>query len=303
MGPSCVHTLEALLCGFSTPALGIQMSNSQPATAFNVDLKEPRAHASTLRRFAATLTALGAATTLVFMLTSNNDAPWPIFVPVAFMVLAAFAFHAQSFALQVFARSAFWANLLFALMLCLFGSNRGENYALAFLTFSGTTLLILGRDRLSQSGENVPVAYQGTLLLTLLFAFADIQSLMFWGALFIDEGRHFSKSVTMLLACTSMCVALIGILKLRVWGLALNLGANFVIAAAAMFVWDLPFPVVMLLSSTALIQLFLSTPLWLNLLGIHTRTINVSKRVKALVPIATIVMLMASGFLFFGHFR
>jgi len=84
------------------------MKNSQPASVFSVDFKKPR-NAQPLRRLAATLTGLGAATTLVFMLCSNNDAPWPIFVPVAFMVLAAFAFHAQSFALQVFARPfSYW---------------------------------------------------------------------------------------------------------------------------------------------------------------------------------------------------
>ncbi|MCA9709974.1 MAG: hypothetical protein KDK70_29315, partial [Myxococcales bacterium] len=70
-------------------------------------------------------------------------------------------------------------------------------------------------------------------------------------------------SALVLLACAAlMIVALVGLYRLRVWGLVLNIAANLLIAGLAIAdVLDVPGVVQAALCTTAVVQLVLPVPL------------------------------------------
>src|SRR5690606_1248901 len=121
--------------------------------------------------------------------------------------------------------------------------------------------LAMGRAGLDEevpAGRFHPVAFRGSLILALVMALADTQSLLLFGILSLST----DASVLMLVCAAVMTIAVLGLYRLAVWGLALNLVANLVIAGLGLHgALALPEAIVGALVTTAVLQLLLPVPL------------------------------------------
>lgn len=96
---------------------------------------------------------------------------------------------------------------------------------------SGTVLLVLGDRGLEPEryqGVFVPAAHRVTLTVAMILAMADLQAL-----LAINQANHWSNPVANLCAL-GMLSAVLGLYRLRAWGLWLNLVMNVLVAALAL---------------------------------------------------------------------
>ena len=99
-------------------------------------------------------------------------------------------------------------------------------------------------------------------MVSLVMALADTGSLLFYGGVTLEESHGWSASLPFLVSAAVMMVAIHGLYRLRLWGLALNIVANIVIAIIALTgVLDLPNVLAYALAATALVQLLIPVPL------------------------------------------
>ena len=164
---------------------------------------------------------------------------------------------------QLLVRAGLWSNLILGTLLATSASGDGEiGVVMALATAAG--LLALGRSGLDAPSDRfAPVAFRGSLILALVMALADTQSLALFGAIGLERQDGGAT-----LGCAAlMLVALVGLYRLELWGLVLNLVANVLIAGLAFSaVLDLPKPIVFALCTTALIQIALPAPLVLAMI-------------------------------------
>ena len=124
---------------------------------------------------------------------------------------------------------------------------------------------IMGRSGLdSTSGAFTPNAFRNTLLASLLFGLADTWALLFYGLCL--------KATIAVFACAGlMFIALAGLYRLKVWGLALCVVANLIVAGCGLSgLLQLPDILTCGLVATAAIQLLLPIPLIKSMMGSST---------------------------------
>lgn len=128
---------------------------------------------------------------------------------------------------------------------------------------SGTALLLLGENGLEPerySGSFVPSAHREALTLIMILAMADAQTLVSWAQ--ASRWYHPAPGVLGLV----MTIGIIGLYRLRTWGLLFNAAANVGIASVALAgLLHLPIPVVVALTITAGLQLLLLVPVLLSI--------------------------------------
>ena len=117
--------------------------------------------------------------------------------------------------------------------------------------------------------------FRGQLLLALIMAFADAQTLVFSAVMQLRVGMQgwtlagtvaYAGPAT--LAAAVMVLTVWGLYHLRTWALILNLLANFAIAYLALSgTLNVAGPVAMALAATAAIQAFLPVPILAMALG------------------------------------
>lgn len=117
-----------------------------------------------------------------------------------------------------------------------------------------------------------PAAFRTHLVLALVMACADAQTLCFAAVLQIAGGLEHSLvawSGLLTTACALVMIAAVwGVYRLRVWGLLLNVVGNVAIAWLALDgVLRLEFPIGATLAITATMQLLLTVPLIATVLG------------------------------------
>jgi hypothetical protein len=125
-------------------------------------------------------------------------------------------------------------------------------------------LLLAGRAGLdAASGRFRPVAFRGTLVLSLVLALADAGSLSFctFGTAMSgwrDAGAALALGALALLAC----VGVVGLLRLRTWGLLVALASNLLVGTLALTgALPLPPPLRWLFMGTAGLQLIVPLPM------------------------------------------
>jgi len=193
----------------------------------------------------------------------DSNLPWILWAPTALLALSAVLIHRKFLGGQMLARAAWWANLLLGTVIALASTSDERSVAFGLVMACGTALLVVGRNGLGTStGQKFnPVAFRASLTLALVMAMADAQSLLLFGGLELDSW-HYNQPPILLFCASVMIIAIIGLYRLAVWGLILNLAANIVIAAMAIGgVFELPNPIVFMLAATAVIQSLLPIPL------------------------------------------
>lgn len=202
-----------------------------------------------------------------------------VMLPMAMLAWATRLVTRPSFGAQVLVRSIAVSNLVVALLLAISVGGIVGAVSQVVIAFSCYRVLKLLGDRgLDASDEHstfTPVAFRGFLILALIMAFADAQTLMFsamtQGSYLLTDGRTLEIATAMvptLLAAGIMVLNVWGLFRLRTWAMLLNIAANLVIARMALTgglsVND---PVAASLTSTAVVQLMLPVPILATWLG------------------------------------
>ncbi|WP_428265643.1 hypothetical protein [Haliangium sp.] len=244
------------------PAPGLALAAPSPRAA-------PTAAAiSPWRRLLAMAGSLLAAMAIPLQLTLDHGSEKAtvvalLMIPTALSLLAAGLLHSRYLGAQMLARATWWSNLILGTLISTTGAGEDAMLLGLMLTLgSGGALLVMGRAGLgagSVAGRFRPVAFRGALIVAMVMALADTQSLLLFGGM---TALDYSPSFLPLVCAVVMIVAVIGLFRLAVWGLALNLLANLAIAALGLCgVLGLPEPIVAALVTTAALQLLLPLPL------------------------------------------
>ena len=173
---------------------------------------------------------------------------------------------------QMLARAIWWSNLLVGMLIAGNFLARVDQFVGAGIAIAcAVPLLVLGQRGLDAAPSDPfqPMRFRGHLLLSLVMAFADAQTLLFSAVMQLRVGMMgwnllgtiFYAGPAMLAALV-MALAVWGLYRLRTWALLLNLVGNFVIAYLAMEgTLNVAPPIAIALFGTAACQALLPVPI------------------------------------------
>ena len=212
------------------------------------------------------LTFIGSAAAAAAFMLLDNSQPVGVLVAAGLLLVAPLLNMRASLGPKIVARAFWWQAALLGVLIAVGGSTSHSNLGLLMSLASVVALIAAGRSGLdSPSASFVPVAFRRTLMLSLILAIADLQALLLYGSIFFEESFTTSRNVTawpFFIAALAMALSVMGLYRLKVWGLVACLLSNVAIAACAIAgVFALPTALVVGLTSTAVIQLLLPIPL------------------------------------------
>ena len=198
---------------------------------------------------------------------------WPLVLAMSGLAFASYPMsRASNFLAQVLARAIWWQALAFGVVLAIghvMGEVDGPIATTIPLYILGGTLALGGAGQVGldiESEHFFPVAFRRSLTASLIMAIADTIALAFYAGIVLVDGS-FSPSTLLHAAEFSgaalvMVIAISGLFRIKVWGLALNIVANVLIATLALTgVFDIPEVIAFGLAATAVAQLLLPLPL------------------------------------------
>jgi hypothetical protein len=211
------------------------------------------------------LASLLALVSAACMRSWGGHLPHALWLPTALLVAAAGLMWHRQLASQLFARAVLWSNLILGGLITVLGSDRERTVALVLLGATAGALLLLGRRGLDEKtpGAFAPVAFRRTLLALMVMALADAQTLLLFATLsFEDSFVHASRAATYLALGGGLVLGIVGLYRLRVWGLLLHAAScGALIALALLGALQLPVELGWALAATAIAQLVISAPL------------------------------------------
>ncbi|HSK04841.1 MAG TPA: hypothetical protein VK932_26510 [Kofleriaceae bacterium] len=183
-------------------------------------------------RARAWLASLLAILASVFMIKVAERTP-VLLLPAALPVLAAVLLHRPRLQAQLVARAALWAAMILHMLLGHVEAhvNARPNASIAVAVAGALALLVAGRvSPGAEPGAFQPAAYRKTLTLSLVLALADTFTLWMWTAFALLGGAPTLDMLGFLACAIVTLVGAIGLYRLRMWALALNVLANVGIA-------------------------------------------------------------------------
>jgi hypothetical protein len=228
----------------------------------------PGPRALILRRVLASAASLVAAAVFVYLLRHERLRGLQWLAPIALMgapVLAAAAIWIRRVALQLLARGIWWSLLLLGGLIAFVAGTTGAGVAFGchLALASAVSLLAAGATGLDEDGGRFrPVAFRGTLMLALVLAIADTATLVWFGLAQAVDERIFRA----LWLVPPMVAGVVGLLRMRTWGLLLSLTCNLLVAVlASTRVLIFPYQLRWLLVATAIVQLLIPIPIWVSI--------------------------------------
>jgi hypothetical protein len=166
-------------------------------------------------------------------------------------------------AAQLLARGAWWSFLLGGGLLSVAARDIAAHFGFLAVACSAIALLAAGRTGLDEgAGRFRPVAFRGTLILALVLAMADTGAFIWMGSGTAMFGGHPS----LLIMALPMAVGVVGLLRLRTWGLLLSLASNLLVAIlGSTGVLYLDGPLRALFVTTACLQLIIPLPMLVSI--------------------------------------
>jgi hypothetical protein len=149
--------------------------------------------------------------------------------PAGLFVAAAIGFSIRRLQAQLLARGAIWTCIVLFMLIA--HLNDGERLPAVGVLLGGCfALLVAARAPLSSAQTAFqPVAFRGTLLLSMVLALADTLALLFWGFVFLVS-PYDEHAIPLFICAGVMLVSVVGLYRLRTWGLALGIFTNLAIA-------------------------------------------------------------------------
>jgi hypothetical protein len=183
---------------------------------------------------------------------------------------------------QLLARGAWWSMLLIGAIMAMEGSNSERAYGAYIALANATALLVAGGTGLADNrGRFAPMAFRGTLIVALVLAIADTGAFACFGL----GTALFSDHASVILLVPFMLTGVIGLLRLRTWGLIVSLCTNLLIAILAL-TRTLPLPTELrwLFVGTAMLQLLVPIPMIVAIIRGTPPRPDAWRRTKIAVP-------------------
>lgn len=225
-----------------------------------------------LARRALTLTlALGVPARFAFEVRSDRT-----LVPLGYaavLTVAALLTQRRTLAAQLVSRGALWANLILGALVALSSATHERVFGAQLALVAGGALLGLRRHGLEAGGDDarfVPRAFRTTLLAVMMMALADALTLGLFGAVQVaDASRGCAchdpgvAALAIPLGLTALlALGVLGLLRLRAWGLFVDLVANVALMAAlGAGALRLPTPIQLTLGATAALKVLMVSPM------------------------------------------
>jgi hypothetical protein len=202
---------------------------------------------------------------------------------------------------QLLARGAWWSIMLLGLLLAMTGHGEAPTGTFVAACAAGA-LLAAGATGLGSRGKFAPVAFRGTLLVSLVLAIADTGAFTWYGA----GLATFEHNYWMVCIVVPMAIGVVGLVRLRTWGLIVNALTNAaIIALVGERVLPLMSPLRELFMCSAAIQLALPVPMLIAIVRGRAPNPDAWRRTKTIAPIAIIVAIAAfsavAAFAFHGR--
>jgi hypothetical protein len=215
-----------------------------------------------IRAVLASLLGLVAA---LCMRSWEGNIPSALWIPTALLGAAAVLCHHRHVGSQLVARAAFWSNLILGVLAMVIGGHSERPIGLALAASTAGALLLLGRrglDGHARTGSFRPLAFRTTLLAIMVMALADAQSLLLFGTLELEGWRDDGRSLVMFGIAGLLVLGLVGLYRLRAWGLVAGAAGCLALAAAACGdVLRLPHALNVAFVATSMAQLVVVAPL------------------------------------------
>ena len=247
------------------------------------------------RLVAAGLFSLGAGITYRLF---DRHPPAALWMPVVLLAAAAILFLRASIGAQLLARAIAWSSFTLGFLVTLFGGSSEKPIALAMAGCAGAALLAAGRLGLGDDEASAfkPVAFKRTLMIGMVLAVAVAQALALFGALKMED--HWSHEVaqsTLLFASAAfIALTIVGLYRLRVWGVLLGALTSAGIAALAFSdAYGLKGPLGTGLGVSALVQLALPIPIVVAIFRRKAPAIEPPRKLAALAMPATVLIMLA----------
>ncbi|WP_152629614.1 hypothetical protein [Haliangium ochraceum] len=251
-----------------------------------------------MRRFGASLCSLAAASAFLWLIFEDGASyvHWremlALSIPTSLCLLAAAFVHHRHLGSQILVRGTWWSNLILGMLIATTGGG-DHGFGLLLALGCGSALLFLGRAGLGNdvtAARFTPAAFRGSLIVAMVMALADTESLLLFGTI---EATQTHGGWLPLFCAGVMMLAIYGLSRLAVWGLALNLVSNIGIAILGCTgMLHLPEPVIAALVTTAVLQALLPVPL---VLGILRRKPLLQRRARNYWPLMAAVIVVMMG--------
>lgn len=215
-----------------------------------------------LRRGIATLASLVIALRLLRAL--DHESCGYLATTVAVPLAAGALIWGRALIAQLVARGAWWSMLLTSCLLAISTPVSGSALAASIAACSAIALLAVGGSGLEHSDDRfAPVAFRGTLLVALVLAIADASALSWFGI----GNLYYEHRGSVLLVTPFMFAGVVGLLRLRTWGLVVSVATNaaLVVLIATEVVY-LPTPLRALFIGTSVLQLAIPVPMLVSIL-------------------------------------
>lgn len=262
-----------------------------------VQPRVPAARGAAVRKVLASAVSLGMAAIMVQLLVSKRaDLDGGSWLAGAMWLvgplLAAVGIWPRAIGLQLVSRAFWWAQLLFAVLFSVFTRGEPDGRIVALALGSAGALLLAGRLGLADdgSGRFRPVAFRGTLMLALVLAISDVGTFFWVGTMQILRDGN----VRVILFVPLMIAGVIGLLRLRTWGLIVSVACNVLVAVLAwtpFFAMPEGFSYIVVV--TAIAQLLIPLPIWIAIIRRRAPPPDRWQKAKAIASTSVILLFAA----------
>ncbi len=188
----------------------------------------------------------------------------------AWFLVPAVLLHHRWLGSQIFVRSVFWlmvvGGAVAAAPVALQGGGQELDWRkLAAISVAPISLLLLGPRSLEAGDQRTsfsPLAFRGLLTATLVMAVADVLLLLISTIVMVHDHRgHVLPAMLPGVSTILLGTAIVGLYRLRGWGLLLHLGANLLVLTLSLLgKFESPLP--WFVGGSAAAQLLLLLPVW-----------------------------------------
>ncbi len=253
------------------------------------------------RRWLATAGALLAGLTMavdfVLGIVLGAGLALAIATPVVLLGLSAAWIHTGRLGAQLSARAIWWSYLLLAVV---WASGPADSLPAAGSLLAvgcGFALLASGRQGLTRAGTAAafdPIAFRGTVLLSMILALADAQLLMLLGITYAEAGAADGHPAALLVCAGLLGLGAWGLSRLRVWAVVLQQIANVVVVLLVAVFVGRQTPLLLLLGTSALVQLVLPVRMFVAFRR-GARPRDRGTELSAVVPTVLVVCLVVAA--------